>query len=114
MAVKFYKNASGRAPAREFVDMLPIETQREFFDYVGKLGAGESLGMPVSRSMFRVYRRLYELRLRDGFGQYRIFYFIKAHQEIYIVHAFKKKTQKTPRGELELAFKRAKEIDYAI
>jgi phage-related protein len=50
------------------------------------------------------------LRLKDRSGQIRAFYFVKRGEAIYMLHAFKKKTQELPRKEIDLALKRIKEI----
>ena len=53
---------------------------------------------------------LWEMRLigRDGIA--RAIYVTASGQRVIIVRAFRKKTQKTPRSELELARNRAKEV----
>jgi phage-related protein len=51
-----------------------------------------------------------ELRIRDGAGVYRTFYFTKSKRGILIPHAFVKKTQKTPQHEIDLARRRLKEM----
>ena len=51
-----------------------------------------------------------ELRIRDAAGIYRTFYFKKSKRGILIVHAFVKKTQKTPPHEITLARKRLEEM----
>lgn len=44
-----------------------------------------------------------ELRVRDGSGEFRVVYVVKFSEAIYVLHAFQKKTRKTPRLDLELA-----------
>jgi len=39
-------------------------------------------------------------------GQYRIIYMAHFEDTVYVLHAFRKKTQKTPQKEIELARKR--------
>ncbi|MEJ7926009.1 type II toxin-antitoxin system RelE/ParE family toxin [Sphingobium sp. AN641] len=55
--------------------------------------------------------RLWEMRLigRDGIA--RALYLTAKGKRIVIVRAFRKKTQKTPRREIELALKRAEDIE---
>ena len=43
-----------------------------------------------------------EIRIKDTSGIYRIFYFTRLQNAILIFHAFKKKTQKTPKREIDL------------
>lgn len=52
--------------------------------------------------------KLYELRI-SGKSPIRIFYTI-INGEYYLLHAFKKKTQKTPTKDLKVALDRIKEI----
>jgi phage-related protein len=66
--------------------------------------------MPLSRNLAGVYSGLHELRLKDRTGQIRVFYFVKKGDAIYMLHAFKKKTQELPNLEIELVIKRIKEI----
>jgi phage-related protein len=67
---------------------------------------GNALGMPHSK---RLAPNLYELRIR-GKEEIRILY-IFSKQTIFLIHAFKKKTQKTPQKEILIAQQRMKELD---
>lgn len=53
---------------------------------------------------------VHELRFRDRQGIYRVIYFIKRAGEIRLLHAFKKKSQQTPRENIELAKQRLKGV----
>ena len=61
--------------------------------YVGTLGAG-----------------LYEIRAKGKEGIGRSMYCVVKGKEIVILHSLIKKTQKTPKKDLELAKKRMKEV----
>jgi len=50
-----------------------------------------------------------ELRIHSGL-EHRVFYIAKFREGIYVLHAFQKKTHKTPRGEIELARRRLREL----
>lgn len=54
--------------------------------------------------------RLWEMRLKGRDGIARAIYVTIAGRRIVVVRVFGKKTQKTPRREIELALSRAKEI----
>ena len=110
MRVKFYLTSSGRSPVEEVVRRCSRELQADFLDAVSLLTAGETLSMPLSRSLGRQNRGLYELRLRDHAGIVRVFYFTKKGDAIYMLHAFKKKSQKSPKKELDVAMRRIKEL----
>jgi len=51
-----------------------------------------------------------EIRIRCADGTYRVMYTAKVRDTVYVLHAFQKKTQKTPQKNIELAKKRLKEI----
>ncbi len=75
-----------------------------------KLQLGMKLGFPISRPMPDVFQGAHELRFRDESGIQRVFYYTKSERGILIFHAFTKKTQKTPPGEIGLGRKRLKEM----
>ncbi len=47
-----------------------------------------------------------EIRVREDSGAFRVIYVAKFAEAIYVIHAFQKKGQKTPKAEIELARKR--------
>lgn len=89
---------------------LRLEIAAEVHDALALLAAGELLSMPQSKSLANVHRGLHELRFSDSSGTYRVIYYIKVSDAIYLLHGFKKKTQKTPQKELKVALKRLKEV----
>lgn len=50
-----------------------------------------------------------EIRVHTG-QEYRVFYIAKFSEGIYVLHAFEKRTRKTPRRDLELARHRLREL----
>ncbi len=66
---------------------------------------GSVLGMPHSK---RLTPELYELRVR-GKQEVRIIYAFK-NRSIYLLHAFKKQTQKTPQKEIFTALQRLNRV----
>jgi phage-related protein len=54
---------------------------------------------------------LWEMRLKGKDGISRALYVTAVRKRVIVVRVFVKKTQKTPRREIELARKRAKEIE---
>jgi phage-related protein len=53
---------------------------------------------------------LWEMRMTGRDGISRAIYVTASGKRVIVVRVFVKKTQKTPRGEIELALKRAKEV----
>ena len=54
---------------------------------------------------------LWEMRMKGKDGISRALYVTARQQRVVIVRAFIKKTEKTPRHEIEIALKRAQEVD---
>lgn len=110
MKVKFYLKSSGRNPVEEFLAECSEGIRSDFFDALSMLLGGHNLSLPLSRNLSSIHAGLHELRLKDRRGQVRVFYFIKKGDAIYILHAFRKKTQELPKNEIEIVLKRIKEI----
>lgn len=53
---------------------------------------------------------VYEIRVRDASGAYRAIYVAKFAAAVYVLHAFRKKTQQTAKADIELAKVRYKMI----
>jgi phage-related protein len=51
-----------------------------------------------------------EIRYRDASGAFRVITVAKFSDAIYVLHAFQKKTQKTPKLDIELAAKRYRKL----
>lgn len=97
--VNLFTTNRGEKPVSSFILELDATTKAKVANLLDLLEQyGPKLGMPHSKKMSR---DLYELRIR-GKIEVRIFYTFKNNQ-IYLLHAFQKKSQKTPRRELEVA-----------
>jgi phage-related protein len=68
---------------------------------------GLDLRMPHSRAMGG---GLFELRPKGREGIARVFYCTKVGKKIIVLHSFIKKTNETPKRELEIARKRQQEV----
>lgn len=51
-----------------------------------------------------------EVRIRDESGAYRLIYLATIGERVYVLHAFRKKTQKTPARDLDLARTRIRQV----
>ena len=65
------------------------------------------MGMPYVRHLTG---KLWELRISSGRLDYRLLYFAHTGRRFVLLHAFSKKTQKTPRREIEIALRRMAEL----
>ena len=88
---------------------LPADMQARFLRLSERIGqAGlESLSQPHVRHL---EGKLWELRPTGRDGVARALYVTAIGRRVVVVRAFVKKTQKTPRAEIELALRRAEEI----
>ena len=71
------------------------------------LAIGPNLGEPHTKSMGS---GLFELRLKGAEGIARVFFCTLIGKRIVMLHSFIKKTDRTPKRELEVAQDRMKEI----
>ena len=51
-----------------------------------------------------------EIRIKDESGIFRVVYVAKFEDAVYVLHCFQKKTQRTTKGDLDLASKRYAEL----
>ena len=92
----------------EEVLQLPAGFVARFLRYAERMEIyGPDLGMPHTRAMSD---GLFELRLKAAEGIARVFYCTLVGRRITMLHQFTKKSDKTPRKELEIARRRMKEI----
>lgn len=97
-----FESKSGEKPVDEFIKKQRPQAKAKIVHAVKLLGEyGNQLGMPHAKIL---ESGLYELRIR-GKEELRIFYCFN-QKTIYLLHAFKKQTQKTPQRELSLALER--------
>jgi phage-related protein len=91
------------------IQALPKDMQARFLrlgEWIGQVGL-ENLGAPYVKHL---EGKLWELRLKGRDGIARALYVTATGKRLIVLRAFVKKTQKTPRAEIELALQRAKEI----
>jgi phage-related protein len=62
------------------------------------------------KPMPTIGRGVEEIRVRDESGAYRVIYIARLARAVYVLHCFKKKTQKTCRQDLDLAASRYREM----
>ena len=91
------------------IEALPMDMQAYLTRIVGLV---EAYGLDQVHGPYVKHLQgpLWEMRLKGRAGIARAVYVTAIGQRVVIVRAFVKKTQKTPRKELELAMARAKEV----
>ena len=64
----------------------------------------------LSRPFASVGRGVWEIRIKDESGAFRVFYVVRRRDGIHVLHAFQKKTQKTRKSDIELGKSRYREL----
>lgn len=96
--------------ALEFIRGQASSIRRQIGEALRDLQKGIGLGMPLSRPMTGIARGVHELRVRGEGATVRVFYYLRISDAILVFHAFQKKSQKTPRREIDLARQRLEEV----
>lgn len=104
--VYFFQTPRGEKIVKEFLNSLEPSAFGKVSNLIDVLKTyGPYLKMPYAKQL---NRKIHELRA-GGKERIRILYSI-TKSGIYILHAFKKKTQKTPPKEIEIAEKRLRRL----
>ena len=86
------------------------EDVRASFERIVKLVQAVGLDRVHEPYIKHIEDRIWEMRLRGRDGIARALYVTASGRRVIILRVFAKKTQKTPRREIELARKRAKKV----
>lgn len=97
----YYKSPSGDMPVKNFINEQEEQTQikiARMFDHLEEFGT--QVGAPHVKKLTGT--ELWEIRIL-GANSIRIFYISVALQTFLLLHAFKKKTQKTEKRQIRTA-----------
>ena len=101
--VKYYIDNKGIALVREYIERLNLKERAKVLKYIDFLRQNDGkLDEPYSR---HIEGKIRELRVDFHRNRHRIFYFTFIGRKIILLHAFLKKTNKTPIGEINQAKK---------
>jgi phage-related protein len=102
------KPLSFRGTSLDDLRAFSTECRKEAGFQLDKVQHGE---MPDDfKPMSEVGKGVLEIRVRDETGAYRVFYIAKFEAAVYVLHCFKKKTQKTRQEDLDLGHQRYQEL----
>lgn len=100
-SILFYEKEDGTSPAELFLLGLNPKMQAKMFGLLGILQEkGNALREPYSKHLDD---GIFELRCKFGSDITRVLYFFYYGKKIVLTNGFVKKTQKTPREEIQLA-----------
>lgn len=93
--------------SRDALRSFPAEARQEAGYELDQVQRGR---MPSDfKPLLNVGPGAYEIRIHVG-GEWRIIYVAKFGNEVYVLHAFQKKTQRTRKEDIQLAARRYKEV----
>ena len=106
--IDFYKTITGDSPVEEFLDTLS-DAQTKKILWVMKLV--RELNPVPSQYFTKLVNTddIWEVRVQIGGNIFRLLGFIEGDRLIILTNGFQKKTQKTPKREIELAEARKRE-----
>jgi len=102
--IVFYVDENGNSPVEEFLRGLDIKTRTRFTWSLEQLRIRNiQAAEPLVKHL---EGKLWEVRWASDRNIYRVLYFFFTGRQIVLLHGFQKKTEKTPRREIEVAEKR--------
>ena len=104
----FYRSESGSEPVREWLLECSSEDRKAIGMDIKTVEFGWPVGMPVCRPM---KDGLYEVRTNLTDKRIARVLFCFHGGKMVLLHGFVKKSQKTPKPDLDLAKKRKKEVE---
>ena len=104
MRLRYYATSRGVYPVAEYVESLSVREQAVMAALFEEIALR---GLQAPGVSFRhIEGKLWEIRA----GAHRVFYVLLQHDEMVLLHAYRKKTQKAPRRHIEIARRRMKEV----
>ncbi len=102
--VTFYKTADGKCPVADFIDSQP---KKAAVKIAWVLKAVQDLKQ-VPKTYFKKITDtdFYEVRIESGGNIYRLLGFLHSGNIVILTNGFQKKTQRTPKNEIEICRER--------
>lgn len=105
LPARFYRSDNGREPVREWLKSLDLADRKVLGEDIRDVEFSWPLGMPLVRSLGN---DLWEVRSSLQHGRIARVVFCVTRGQMVLLHGFVKKTQKTPKHDIDLALKRMK------
>ncbi len=103
----FYETRNGKLPVRDWLLKLSKDDRKRVGVDLATVEYGWPVGMPICKSLGS---GLWEVRTNISDKRISRVLFCIHDDSLWALHGFVKKTQKTPKSDIELAIKRMKEI----
>lgn len=100
---EFYETEKGEQPARDFLLSLDVKMRAKMVNTIELLqNNGNDLREPYSKHLSE---GIFELRAKVGSDTTRVLYFFYIDRHVVLTNGFVKKTNKTPKKEIDKAKK---------
>lgn len=106
IVVVFYKTPAGKEPVREWLKALPVDEKKVIGEDIKAVEMAWPVGIPLVRKMDV---DLWEVRTQLPHKVSRVFFTVWKGFMV-LLHGIIKKSQKTPKDDLDLAKKRRKDV----
>lgn len=105
--VEYYKKRNGNIPVLEYLITIDVKMRAKAFSEIELLEKhGSDLKEPYVKPIKGdQYKGLFELRVKFASNISRIFYFTYRQNTFVLLHGFTKKTEITPKRELDRAIR---------
>lgn len=109
--VDYYRTARGENPVKAFINELPPKLKAKNMRELVMLSEfGTELPQPYAKPLHgKDAAGLWELRVKLASDITRIFYFFPVGDRVLLLHGFAKKSEETPKRELDTAKRRMKD-----
>lgn len=106
LTVRFFRSDAGTEPVRDWLKDLEAQDRRTIGEEIKTVQIGWPLGMPLVR---KISKDLWEIRISLHKRIARVLFTIVG-KEIVLLHGFIKKSQATPKDDLDVAKKRLQQV----
>lgn len=106
--VSFYKTKDGKCPVAEFIDSQPVKVATKIAWTLKLIQDLEKIPKTYFKKLADT--EIYECRIEISGNIYRLLGFFHNGNLVILTNGFQKKTQKTPKNEIEICKQRMKDF----
>ena len=106
LEVRFFKTETGAEPARDWLRSLPKGERMLIGEDIKTVQYGWPIGMPLAK---KLCKGIWEIRTNLENKISRVLFTLSG-DHVFLLHGFIKKTEKTPKDDLDLALKRMRQL----
>ena len=107
LACRFYRTGAGNEPVRDWLKSLPTEVRKDIGSDIQQVQWRWPVGKPLVDGFGG---GLFEVRTSCDSDIYRVLFCLDGSTMV-LLHGFKKKSQRTPMSDLDLARKRQRTLE---